>query len=114
MESRKESVDRLRRILDGSYSLLVVSVRTTKEGPNMKRLGLVALSCVVLLASASYAAPQVAGSTRVGSTVGERRAVADGWRAKKQILRQPVYDEQTQKVGTVAGLMSDPGTSGLL
>ena len=77
----------------------------------MKRLGLVALSCVVLLASASYADAQVAGSTRVGITVEETRAVAVGWSAKKQILRQPVYNEQNQKVGTIDDLIIAPDTS---
>src|SRR5256712_13637149 len=76
----------------------------------MKQLGLVALSCV-LLASAGYAAAQVAGSTRVGITVEETRAVAVGWSAKKQILRQPVYKEQNQKVGTIDDLIFAPDTS---
>jgi hypothetical protein len=77
----------------------------------MKRLGLVALACVVLLASAGDAVAQVAGSTRVGITVEETRAVAVGWSAKKQILRQPVYNEQNQKVGTIDDLIIAPDTS---
>ncbi len=77
----------------------------------MKRLGLVALSCVVLLAPAGHAAAQVAGSTRVGVTVEEMRAVAIGWSAKKQILRQPVYNEQNQKVGTIDDLIIAPDTA---
>jgi len=77
----------------------------------MKRLGLVALSCVILLASAGDAAAQIAGSTRLGVTVEEMRAVAVGWSAKKQILRQPVYNEQTQKVGTIDDLIIAPDTS---
>ena len=77
----------------------------------MKRLGLVALSCVILLASAGDAAAQIAGSTRLGVTVEEMRAVAVGWSAKKQILRQPVYNEQNQKVGTIDDLIIAPDTS---
>jgi len=65
----------------------------------------------VLLASAGYAAAQVAGSTRVGITVEETRAVAVGWSAKKQILRQSVYNEQSQKVGTIDDLIIAPDTS---
>ncbi|SRR6266508_197575 len=77
----------------------------------MKWLGLVALSCVVLFASAGYAAAQVAGSTRLGVAVEEMRAVAVGWSAKKQILRQPVYNEQKQKVGTIDDLIITPDTA---
>jgi hypothetical protein len=61
----------------------------------MKQVGLVALWCV-LLASVGHAVAQVAGSTRVGITIEETRAVAVGWSAKKQILRQPVYNETLQ------------------
>jgi len=77
----------------------------------MKRLGFVLLSYVALVISADYAAAQVAGSTRVGVTVEETRAVAVGWSAKKQILRQPVYNEQNQKVGTIDDLIIAPDTS---
>jgi sporulation protein YlmC with PRC-barrel domain len=77
----------------------------------MKRPGLVALSCVILLASADYAAAQIAGSTRLGVAVEEMRAVAVGWSAKKQILRQSVYNEQNQKVGTIDDLIIAPDTS---
>jgi sporulation protein YlmC with PRC-barrel domain len=77
----------------------------------MNRPGIVALSCVILLASADYAAAQVAGSTRLGVAVEEMRAVAVGWSAKKQILRQSVYNEQNQKVGTIDDLIIAPDTS---
>jgi len=77
----------------------------------MNRPGLVALSCVILLASADYAAAQIAGSTRLGVAVEEMRAVAVGWSAKKQILRQSVYNEQNQKVGTIDDLIIAPDTS---
>jgi len=66
---------------------------------------------MLLLVPASYAGAQVAGSTRVGVTVEEMRAVAIGWSAKKQILRQPVYNEQKQKVGSVDDLTIAPDTA---
>ena len=75
----------------------------------MTRLGLVALLCVLL--APAGAAAQVAGSTRVGVTVEEMRAVAIGWSAKKQILGQPVYNEQTQKVGAIDDLIIAPDTA---
>ena len=37
--------------------------------------------------------------------------MAVGWSAKKQILRQPVYNEQNQKVGTIDDLIIAPDTS---
>jgi hypothetical protein len=77
----------------------------------MNREGLAALSCVLLLVPLGYAGAQVAGSTRVGVTVEEMRAVAIGWSAKKQVLRQPVYNEQKQKVGIIDDLIIAPDTA---
>ena len=77
----------------------------------MKRPGLVALSCAVLLASPGHVPAQVAGSIRLGVAVEEMRALAVGWSAKKQILRQVVYNEQNQKVGAIDDLIIAPDTS---
>jgi len=77
----------------------------------MKRLGLAGLSCVILLAPAVDAAAQVAGSIRLGVSVEEMRAVTVGWSAKKQILRQPVYNEQNQKVGIIDDMIIAPDTA---
>ena len=67
-----------------------------------------ATSACLALVPGSHAGAQIAGSTRVGITVEEMRAVAIGWSAKKQILRQPVYNEQKQKVGIVDDLIIAP------
>jgi len=77
----------------------------------MRRLALVTLSCALLLAPAGHAGAQVAGSTRVGVAIEEMRALALGWSAKKQILRQPVYNEQKQRVGIIDDLIIAPDTS---
>ena len=77
----------------------------------MKRLGLAILACVVLLAPSSDATAQVAGSTKVGVAVEEMRVVAEGWSAKKQILRQPVYNEQQQRVGVIDDLIIAPDSA---
>jgi PRC-barrel domain len=77
----------------------------------MNRLRVLAVSCMLLLVAGSHAGAQIAGSTRVGITVEEMRAVAIGWSAKKQILRQPVYNEQKQKVGIVDDLIIAPDTA---
>ena len=76
----------------------------------MNRRRFLAVASVLLLLPGAYAGAQVAGSTRVGITVEEMRAVAIGWSAKKQILRQPVYNEQKQKVGIVDDLIIAPDT----
>src|SRR3984893_19048471 len=70
----------------------------------------VALSFLSLV-PVGYAGAQVAGSTRLGVAVEEMKTVALGWSAKKQILRQPVYNEQNQKVGTIDDLIIAPDTS---
>jgi PRC-barrel domain len=77
----------------------------------MKRLRVTALSCIILLGSGGSVTAQIAGSTRLGIAVEEMRVVAAGWSAKKQILRQPVYNEQTQKVGIIDDLIVAPDTT---
>jgi PRC-barrel domain len=77
----------------------------------MKRLSVTALSCTILLVSGGSVAAQVAGSSRIGVAVEEMRAVAVGWSAKKQILRQSVYNEKQQKVGIIDDLIIAPDTA---
>ena len=77
----------------------------------MKRLRVTALSCIIPLGSGGSVTAQIAGSTRLGVAVEEIRVVAAGWSAKKQILRQPVYNEQTQKVGIIDDLIVAPDTT---
>jgi sporulation protein YlmC with PRC-barrel domain len=74
----------------------------------MKRIGLLALSCIVLLAPGDYAAAQVAGSTTLGVAVEELKAVAVGWSAKKQILGKPVYNEKNVRVGRIDDIIITP------
>src|SRR5262249_58346979 len=77
----------------------------------MKGLRITAWLCTTLVATGGSVAAQVAGSTRLGVAVEEMRVVAVGWSAKKQILRQPVYNEQTQKVGIIDDLIVAPDTT---
>jgi sporulation protein YlmC with PRC-barrel domain len=76
----------------------------------MKRMMVVALACLVLVPG-SYAAAQVAGSTRLGVAVEEMKAVALGWSVTKQILGQSVYNEQNQRVGKIDDLIIAPDTA---
>lgn len=68
---------------------------------------------VALLAAVNpgSAIGQVAGSTRLGVTVEQTSAVALGWSAKKQVLGQPVYNEQNHRVGTIDDLVIAPGSA---
>jgi len=63
-------------------------------------------SHLVMIASLALAAPaisqaQVAGSTLLGTSYAELREVAVGWSAKRQILGQPVYNDNNERVGSV-------------
>ena len=73
---------------------------------------LVIIISIALLASLPGSAiAQVAGSTRLGVTVEQTSAVALGWSAKKQVLGQPVYNEQNHRVGTIDDLVIAPGSA---
>ena len=77
----------------------------------MKRMGLLVLSCIVLLASGEKAAAQIAGSTTLGVTVEELKAVAIGWSAKRQILGKTVYNDKNAKVGRIDDIIITPERS---
>ena len=59
------------------------------------------------LVSAQVSA-QVAGSTVLGVAAAEMRDVAAGWSAKRQLLGQTVYNEKSEKVGSVDDLIVSP------
>lgn len=44
---------------------------------------------------------QVAGTTLLGVSVAELRSVALGWSVKHQILGQSVYNEKSERVGSI-------------
>jgi hypothetical protein len=48
------------------------------------------------------------GSARIGLTVEESKDIAVGWSAKKQVLGEPVYNEDNEKVGTIDDLIITP------
>ena len=54
---------------------------------------------------------QVAGSTTIGVSVEEVKAVALGWSAKKKILGKPVYKDKNEKIGVVDDLIITPDRS---
>jgi len=77
----------------------------------MKPLALLVLSCVVLLTPGRQATAQIAGSTTLGVTVEELKAVALGWSAKRQILGKTVYNDKNAKVGRIDDIIITPERS---
>ena len=71
----------------------------------------VALAGLVVVSSAGRLGAQVAGSTTIGISVEEMKAVAIGWSAKKKILGKAVYNDKNEKVGVVDDLIITPEKS---
>ena len=66
---------------------------------------------VVILMSAASAGAQVAGSSTIGVTKEEIKAVMEGWSAKKAILGKAVYNDKNEKIGTIDDLIITPDRS---
>lgn len=75
--------------------------------------GLAAMSFTGLIMAAPVGRldAQVAGSTTIGVSVEEVKAVALGWSAKKKILGKAVYNDKNEKIGTVDDLIVTPDRS---
>jgi sporulation protein YlmC with PRC-barrel domain len=76
----------------------------------MKRSTLLALAIVVGL-SPTLARSQVAGTTLVGVAEAELRQVTVGWSAKREVLGQPVFNDLSERVGTVDDIVIAPDKS---
>jgi sporulation protein YlmC with PRC-barrel domain len=68
------------------------------------------LTHILVLASVAMTAPttsyaQIAGSTLLGVSYGEMRALTTGWSATRTILGQPVFNENNERVGKVDDLI---------
>lgn len=70
-----------------------------------------AFAGLVVVGSAGRLEAQVAGSTTIGVTVEELKAVAIGWSAKKKILGKAVYNDKNEKIGVVDDLIVTPDRS---
>lgn len=66
------------------------------------------LAATFLVALASAANAQTAGSTLLGVSVTELREVAQGWSVKQSILDRDVYNDQDEKVGTIDDIVIGP------
>jgi sporulation protein YlmC with PRC-barrel domain len=92
------------------------------KGELMKKLLLIGLGLVMLMASFGYAAdepakaptgapvPPVAGSETVvlGVTVTELTNVVNGWSVKQKVLGKTVYNDKKEKVGKVDDIIIAP------
>jgi sporulation protein YlmC with PRC-barrel domain len=70
-----------------------------------------AVAGLLVIGSAGKLGAQVAGSTTIGVSVEELKAVAVGWSAKKKILGKAVYNDKNEKVGVVDDLIITPDKS---
>jgi sporulation protein YlmC with PRC-barrel domain len=74
-------------------------------------VAVLALAGLVVAGSAGSLGAQVAGSTTIGVSVEELKAVAIGWSAKKKILGKAVYNDKNEKIGVVDDLIVTPDKS---
>jgi sporulation protein YlmC with PRC-barrel domain len=74
-------------------------------------VAVLALAGLVVAGSAGRLGAQVAGSTTIGVSVEELKAVAIGWSAKKKILGKAVYNDKNEKIGVVDDLIVTPDKS---
>ena len=51
---------------------------------------------------------QVAGSTLLGVSVAEMRHVTSGWSAKRKILGQPVFNDKSERIGSIDDIIVAP------
>jgi sporulation protein YlmC with PRC-barrel domain len=75
------------------------------------RVAALVVAGLVVAGSAGSLGAQVAGSTTVGVSVEEIKAVALGWSAKKKILGKTVYNDKNEKIGVVDDLIITPEKS---
>ena len=77
----------------------------------MHRSLITALAALATLVASDASLAQVAGSTTVGVAVATLDVVATGWSAKRRILGQPVYNENSEQVGRIDDLVIARDTS---
>ena len=83
---------------------------TTTMRSGIRTVAAMAVTAVILMSAASAGA-QVAGSSTIGVTTEEIKAVMEGWSAKKAILGKAVYNDKNEKIGTIDDLIITPDRS---
>ena len=76
----------------------------------MKSIQLAPVAVLAALLGVAHlpAQAQVAGTTTIGDSVVEIKALAIGWSARKQVIGHDVYNEDNEKVGKVDDLIITP------
>jgi sporulation protein YlmC with PRC-barrel domain len=83
---------------------------TTTMRSGIRIVAAMAVTAVISMSAASAGA-QVAGSSTIGVTKEEIKAVMEGWSAKKAILGKAVYNDKNEKIGTIDDLIITPDRS---
>jgi sporulation protein YlmC with PRC-barrel domain len=83
---------------------------TTTMRSGIRIVAAMAVTAVISMSAASAGA-QVAGSSTIGVTKEEIKAVMEGWSAKKAVLGKAVYNEKNEKIGTIDDLIITPDRS---
>jgi sporulation protein YlmC with PRC-barrel domain len=83
---------------------------TTTMRSGIRIVAAMAVAAVISMSAASAGA-QVAGSSTIGVTKEEIKAVMEGWSAKKAILGKAVYNDKNEKIGTIDDLIITPDRS---
>src|SRR5262249_22138192 len=77
-----------------------------QENDTMKRTTIMMLAGIGLMSASFAQAAEV-----VGSTATEFREVTMGWSAKRQVIGQAVYNDQSEKIGTIDDVVIGPDKS---
>ena len=83
---------------------------TTTMRSGIRIVAAMAVAAVISMSAASAGA-QVAGSSTIGVTKEEIKAVMEGWSAKKAVLGKAVYNDKNEKIGTIDDLIITPDRS---
>jgi len=67
--------------------------------------GLVALLLTASVTDARAQTAGTAGSTRLGVSIVELNEVISGWSVQRQLLWQPVYNDQDEKIGKIEDII---------
>ena len=73
----------------------------------MKRTRMLMLAGIASIAPAIVQA-QVAGSTLLGVAAAELREITLGWSAKRQVLGQSVFNDKSERIGSVDDIIISP------
>jgi sporulation protein YlmC with PRC-barrel domain len=74
----------------------------------MRTLAFMPVLVSITLIAPTISQAQTAGSSVLGVSVAELRDVVTGWSAKRSILGQPVYNDKSERVGSIDDIVVAP------